>query len=201
VEAAPRRARSAILPIGIAVAVLAGILILLASGGDENEQAPAAAAAQDSKAEAAPTTPARAPEDSLAPSEAAAQVPSEQAAEGSSAPSPAPAEGASEASREEGRDEKGASEVREEARDEKAASEDDEDGKTVTVTVIMSPEEEAELYRKGRRIGRSGVKVKIPVGGKRTYEVVAKGYRTRQVTLDDSRKRVRVVLKPEKPKE
>ena len=56
----------------------------------------------------------------------------------------------------------------------------------------------AELYRRGKRVGRSGVRVMIPEGKRRTFEVVCPGHGTRKLTLDGNRKEVMVGLRPKK---
>jgi hypothetical protein len=61
----------------------------------------------------------------------------------------------------------------------------------------MAPEC-AELYRRGKRVGRSGVRVMIPEGKKRHFEVVCPGHGTRKLTLDGTRNEVMVGLRPKK---
>jgi hypothetical protein len=61
-------------------------------------------------------------------------------------------------------------------------------------TIYMAPDC-AELYRKGKRVGRSGVRVRTPEGKKRVYEVVCPGHGTRKLTLDGSHKELMIGLR------
>lgn len=64
------------------------------------------------------------------------------------------------------------------------------------VTQVFMAPDCAELYRKGKRIGRSGVRVRVPEGKRRFYEVVCPGHNTRKLTIDGSRKEVSIGLRP-----
>jgi hypothetical protein len=53
----------------------------------------------------------------------------------------------------------------------------------------------AELYRKGKRVGRSGVRVRTPAGQKRVFEVVCPGHMTRKLAIDGNRKEISIGLR------
>lgn len=59
---------------------------------------------------------------------------------------------------------------------------------------------DAKITQAGRVAGSSGMVVEIPEGERRTYEVAKRGYVTRKVVVDGSRRKVRVVLQRRRPR-
>jgi hypothetical protein len=224
---APSQTRSAILPLGIATAVIAGLLLWLGSGNDEPlpmepetaTQAPADTPgapelhavnqpkAEQPKAEEPPTTEAAAP---AASAEATAEPAASASTEGEAAPAPSaePAPPASAAEAAEAASAVPAAPAAPEpatsaAADPTPAPADssepipsDEGLLEGPVTQVFMAPDCAELYRKGKRIGRSGVRVRVPEGKRRFYEVVCPGHNTRKLTIDGSRKEVSIGLRP-----
>jgi hypothetical protein len=66
------------------------------------------------------------------------------------------------------------------------------------VTQVFLAPDCAELYRKGKRVGRSGVRVRVPEGKKRVFEVVCPGHNTRKLTIDGSRPELTIGLRPKR---
>jgi hypothetical protein len=232
-SAAPSQTRSAILPIGLATAGLAGLLIWLGSGGDElpstTSEPPANVAparpdtpgtpeiralAPEAQPTAAAPALAAAPVDatdaSATPSASAAASAAEPSAAAPSAAEPSAAAPSALASAAEpsavpatptapSRAEAGAEAPPPGSTPSTAEPFASDEGLTAgpITTVYMAPDC-AELYRRGKRVGRSGVRVMIPEGKKRTFEVVCPGHGTRKLTLDGSRTEVMVGLRPKK---
>jgi len=232
-SSAPSQTRSAILPLGLATAGIAGLLLWLGSGSDEPPplapevavHAPAhlpgtpaiqgtaaevkadepaadtAGAATVATAAAEPSPAAEAaPSAEVAPS---AETNEAEAAPGAAAPASAePANAKPEASAE-APPAAEATAATEPAPSETPAPADsagpipsDEGLLEGPVTQVFMAPDCAELYRKGKRVGRSGVRVRVPEGQKRVYEVVCPGHNTRKLTLDGSRKEVNIGLRP-----
>jgi hypothetical protein len=223
---APSHTRSAILPLGIATGVIAGLLLWLGSGTDEpmpmepetaaqapvdTPGVPAIHAVHEPKAEQPAATVTAAPE--TAPAEPAATASAEATAAPSAAapldaapsasaeptpttsaavspeaapPTPATPEGAASA----------ADAAPPPAADSSEPVPSDEGLLEGPVTQVFMAPDCAELYRKGKRIGRSGVRVRVPEGKKRVFEVVCPGHNTRKLTLDGNRKEVTIGLRP-----
>jgi hypothetical protein len=213
--------RSAILPLGIATGVIAGLLLWLGSGTDEpmpmepetaaqapvdTPGVPAIHAVHEPKAEQPAATVTAAPE--TAPAEPAATGSAEAtAAPGAAAPldaapsaSAEPTPTTSAATSPEAASPKGAASAADSAPPAAAESSEpvpsDEGLLEGPVTQVFMAPDCAELYRKGKRIGRSGVRVRVPEGKKRVFEVVCPGHNTRKLTLDGNRKEVTIGLRP-----
>ncbi len=220
---APSHTRSAILPLGIATAVIAGLLLWLGSGDDEPlpmepetaaqapvdaPEAPAIHAVNEPKAEQPPTTETAVP---AATAEATAEPAATPSTEAEAAPSAEPAPPASAVSAAETADaaeaapaapaapEAATSAAADPAPAPADSSEpipSDEGLLEGPVTQVFMAPDCAELYRKGKRVGRSGVRVRVPEGKRRFYEVVCTGHNTRKLTIDGSRKQVSIGLRP-----
>jgi hypothetical protein len=212
--------------LGLATAALAGVLIWLGADDDEPPPVPAPVTAVDRSppradeirpaAEPGPAalpTPAATPEAGVgAVDSAAAPVdvspPSVESAAVANAPSasltaaapsadapakPAPSADAPDAAGREARSDAAPS-PESPATGEPVPS--DEGLTTGPVTTVYMAPACAELYRGGKRVGRSGVRVRTPEGKRRVFEVVCPGHGTRKLTLDGSRKEVMVGLRP-----
>lgn len=72
------------------------------------------------------------------------------------------------------------------------------DGTRVVIVTISPPQ--ARLFRKGKPVGSSPVRVELaPDEKRRSFEVGAPGWRTRKLVVDGSKAEVFIGLKPEAP--
>jgi hypothetical protein len=218
------------LPLGLATAAIAGLLVWLGSGLDDEPTTMAEPAAE--LAPAAPETPGTpelrpvlpepaatvtaSPEPALsAPSltaeaalsaEPADTAPAAEASAATAEPSAAPAAeasaapaatGAEPAADAPGQAEASTDEVPKTATPSTSEPVPSDEGLTAgpITTVYMAPDC-AVLYRRGKRVGRSGVRVMTPEGKRRAFEVVCPGHGTRKLTLDGTHKEVMVGLRP-----
>ena len=212
------------MPIGLATAGLAGLLIWLGSGGDElpttTPEPPANVAPARPETPGTPEIRAVAPEAQPAAAEPAQAAPVDTTAATAAATAAAPSASAAEptasataSAAEPTPAAEAAPSAVSPATPSRADAETPPPGSTPSTaepfpsdegltagpitTVYMAPDC-AELYRRGKRVGRSGVRVMIPEGKKRTFEVVCPGHGTRKLTLDGGRKEVMVGLRPKK---
>jgi hypothetical protein len=67
---------------------------------------------------------------------------------------------------------------------------------TRVVTVTMMPPD-ARLFWKGKSLGKSPVRIELPPGEKRRFEVGRPGYVTRRLVVDGSQSEVSIGLRPD----
>jgi hypothetical protein len=68
-------------------------------------------------------------------------------------------------------------------------------GETVAVQVKIKPDG-AQLFQKGKYVGRCPFTLELTRGERRTFEVVAPGYVTRRLVLDGSKPVISFGMKP-----
>lgn len=71
---------------------------------------------------------------------------------------------------------------------------------TVSVELRVRPEG-AQIFYKGKPLGRTPYTLELPKGERRSVEVVAAGYTTRKVTIDGTKPLISFAMRPEEPRE